>query len=148
MESKDKTAARPSEEIQVAKATHKKIKEEVAACKAALKAAKTDQEKTAARQSLEAAEARCNEAAEKIAALRQQEEQVRQAAQEAARRAKEQEAAKDPFKALAAHYAKAYPKCRAFHITSDMQVFLDHDLNLAQCHQATLGEGEVRTINI
>ena len=54
----------------------------------------------------------------------------------------------DPFQALAEKYAKAYPDCKAFHITSDRQVFLDKDKNLAQYHQKGLGEGEVRTINV
>ena len=63
-------------------------------------------------------------------------------------RAAEQARKADPFKALAEKYAKAYPDCKAFHITSDRQVFLDKDKNLAQYHQKGLGEGEVRTINV
>lgn len=62
--------------------------------------------------------------------------------------AAEQARKADPFKALAEKYAKAYPDCKAFHITSDRQVFLDKDKNLAQYHQKGLGEGEVRTINV
>lgn len=54
----------------------------------------------------------------------------------------------DPLKVLAANYAEYYPECKTFHITSDRQVFLDKDKNLALLHQAGLGEGEVRTINV
>ena len=71
----------------------------------------------------------------------QQQREAEEAAAEQARKA-------DPFKALAEKYAKAYPDCKAFHITSDRQVFLDKDKNLAQYHQKGLGEGEVRTINV
>lgn len=67
---------------------------------------------------------------------------------EAVKAAAEQPRKTDPFKALAASYAKYYPHCKAFHITSDKQVFLDKDKNLALLHQAGLGEGEVRTINV
>jgi len=42
----------------------------------------------------------------------------------------------DPFRALALEYAKAYPDNPVFHITSDRQVFLEGDLNLARLHQA------------
>lgn len=54
----------------------------------------------------------------------------------------------DPFETLAKRYAKAYPDCRAFHITTDRQVFLEKDKNLAQYHQKGLGGGEVRTIKV
>lgn len=54
----------------------------------------------------------------------------------------------DPLKVLAANYAEYYPECKTFHITSDRQVFLDKDKNLALLHQAGLGEGEVQTINV
>ena len=71
-----------------------------------------------------------------------------QARREAEEAAAEQARKADPFQALAEKYAKAYPDCKAFHITSDRQVFLDKDKNLAQYHQKGLGEGEVRTINV
>ncbi len=50
------------------------------------------------------------------------------------------------YKELAGKYAKTYPDSRTFHITTDMQVFLEGDLSLAQMHQRTLGEGQVVTI--
>ena len=86
------------------------------------------------------AEAKAIEDAEKAEA-----DQARREAEEAAA---EQARKADPFQALAEKYAKAYPDCKAFHITSDRQVFLDKDKNLAQYHQKGLGEGEVRTINV
>lgn len=44
---------------------------------------------------------------------------------------------------------KAYPKETAFHVTSDKQVFLGKDLNLARFHQRSLKtEGEVQTIKV
>lgn len=46
-------------------------------------------------------------------------------------------------------YVKAYPKETAFHVTSDKQVFLEKDLNLARFHQRSLKtEGEVQTIKV
>ena len=46
-------------------------------------------------------------------------------------------------------YMKAYPKETAFHVTSDKQVFLGKDLNLARFHQRSLKtEGEVQTIKV
>lgn len=54
-------------------------------------------------------------------------------------------AEKDPYKALVAEYKKAYPKNKELHITSDGQVFLAGDKNLAQMHQRTLEGGEVKT---
>lgn len=58
-------------------------------------------------------------------------------------------AKKDPFEALAEQYAKLYPDNDVFHITSDKQVFLTKDLNLAQLHQSSLKDGEeVKTIKI
>ena len=71
-----------------------------------------------------------------------------QARKEADATAAEQARNADPVKALAESYAKAYPDCKAFHITTDRQVFLEKDKNLAQFHQKALGEGEVRTINV
>lgn len=52
----------------------------------------------------------------------------------------------DPIRELAMSYAKHYPNCPAFHITSDRQVFLSGDLSAAVNHQRTLEEGELRTI--
>lgn len=46
-------------------------------------------------------------------------------------------------------YMKAYPKETVFHVTSDKQVFLEKDLNLARFHQRSLKtEGEVQTIKV
>ena len=46
-------------------------------------------------------------------------------------------------------YMRAYPKETAFHVTSDKQVFLEKDLNLARFHQRSLKtEGEVQTIKV
>lgn len=44
-------------------------------------------------------------------------------------------------------YIKAYPDEKAFHVTSDRQVFLEKDRNLAVLHQNSLKNGEqVQTI--
>lgn len=46
-------------------------------------------------------------------------------------------------------YRKAYPTCRAFHVTSDRMVFLEADLGLARVHQNNLGGvGEVKTYKV
>lgn len=45
-------------------------------------------------------------------------------------------------------YAKQYPKNKTFHVTSDKQVFLDKDKNLAELHQRSLKEGKVTTVNV
>lgn len=66
---------------------------------------------------------------------------VRKEAEKAARNT-------DPFETLAKRYAEAYPDCRTFHITTDRQVFLEKDKNLAQFHQKGLGGGEIRTIKV
>lgn len=55
---------------------------------------------------------------------------------------------KSEFESLAESYAKNYPNVRVFHITTDKQVFFEKDKNLALLHQASLGGGEVVTINI
>ena len=47
-----------------------------------------------------------------------------------------------------APYRKAYPKCRAFHVTSDRMVFLESDRNAALVHQQSLGEGTVETFKM
>lgn len=43
-------------------------------------------------------------------------------------------------------YSKLYPKCRQFHVTSDLMVFLDNDLNAAEFHQRSLPNGQVETL--
>lgn len=49
--------------------------------------------------------------------------------------------------AFIAPYAKAYPKEKAFCVTSDWQVFLEKDRGLAVLHQNSLGNGEkIQTI--
>ena len=131
--------------------------------KNAVKGAKTAEEKAALKESLAALEAACQTATAKVAEAVAREADFRaeakaiedaekaeadQARREAEEAAAEQARKADPFKALAEKYAKAYPDCKAFHITSDRQVFLDKDKNLAQYHQKGLGEGEVRTINV
>lgn len=46
-------------------------------------------------------------------------------------------------------YIKAYPKERTFHVTTDKQVFLEKDLNLARLHQRRLKNGEkIQTIKV
>ena len=50
---------------------------------------------------------------------------------------------------LIEQYAKVYPKEKLFHVTSDMQVFLAKDKNLAELHQRGLAnEEKIRTIKI
>ncbi|MCB6971828.1 MULTISPECIES: hypothetical protein [Butyricimonas] len=50
---------------------------------------------------------------------------------------------------LIEQYAKAYPKEKLFHVTSDMQVFLAKDKNLAELHQRGLeNEEKIRTIKV
>lgn len=55
---------------------------------------------------------------------------------------------KDKYQIKAEYYSMYYPKCREFHITADMMVFLENDLSSAINHQNTLKEGEVHTIKI
>ena len=51
--------------------------------------------------------------------------------------------------AFIAPYKKAYPKEKAFHVTSDKQVFLEKDRGLAMLHQRSLGNGEnIQTISL
>lgn len=46
-------------------------------------------------------------------------------------------------------YAKAYPKEKAFYVTSDKQVFFEKDRNLAVMHQNSLAsEEKVQTIKV
>ena len=142
-EQRKEELARLADAVKAAKAETKTAKTRVAEGKNAVKGAKTAEEKAAEAVAREAdfrAEAKAIEDAEKAEA-----DQARREAEEAAA---EQARKADPFKALAEKYAKAYPDCKAFHITSDRQVFLDKDKNLAQYHQKGLGEGEVRTINV
>ena len=55
----------------------------------------------------------------------------------------------DPYEKLAREYAKHYPHNDTFHITSDKQVFLKGDRNLAILHQAGLKTNEkIRTITV
>lgn len=50
---------------------------------------------------------------------------------------------------LIAEYHKAYPGEKAFHVTSDNQVFLERDRGLAVLHQNSLGNDEkVQTVKI
>ena len=140
-----------------------KRKEELDRLADATKAAKTVEEKAALKESVATLEAAYRTATAKVAEAVAREEDFRagakaiedtekaeadQARKEAEEAAAEQARKADPFQALAEKYAKAYPDCRAFHITSDGQVFLDKDKNLAQYHQKGLGEGEVRTVNV
>jgi len=53
----------------------------------------------------------------------------------------------DKQSALIASYKKGYPKEKAFHVTSDYQVFLEKDLAMAKIHQKTVDANkEVQTI--
>jgi hypothetical protein len=56
----------------------------------------------------------------------------------------------DPVVALVKnHYAKQYPKNKTFHVTSDMQVFLDAKKEAAKIHQSGLKNGgKVTSITI
>ena len=133
MDIKDMSAEQRKEELA-------RLADAVKAAKAETKTAKARVAEAVAREADFRAEAKAIEDAEKAEA-----DQARREAEEAAA---EQARKADPFQALAEKYAKAYPDCKAFHITSDRQVFLDKDKNLAQYHQKGLGEGEVRTINV
>lgn len=135
------------EATKAAKTAVKNSKAEVAACKAAVKAAKTPAEKAPCEAALKTAEQAQLAATANVAEATAQEAEFREAVK-AAEAAETQARKADPFKALAEKYAKAYPECRAFHITTDKQVFLDKDKALAKFHQKGLGEGEVRTINV
>ena len=56
--------------------------------------------------------------------------------------------ATDALPDFLAPYRKAYPTCRAFHVTSDRMVFLEADSGLARVHQNNLGSGEVKTYKV
>ena len=157
-EQRKEELARLADAVKAAKAETKTAKTRVAEGKDAVKGAKTAEEKAALKESLAALEAACQAAtavareadfrAEAKAIEDAEKAEADQARREAEEAAAEQARKADPFQALAEKYAKAYPDCKAFHITSDRQVFLDKDKNLAQYHQKGLGEGEVRTINV
>ena len=150
-EQRKEELARLADAVKAAKAETKTAKTRVAEGKNAVKGAKTAEEKAALKESLAALEAACQTATAKVAEAVAREADFRaeaKAIEDAEEAAAEQARKADPFKALAEKYAKAYPDCKAFHITSDRQVFLDKDKNLAQYHQKGLGEGEVRTINV
>lgn len=51
----------------------------------------------------------------------------------------------DTVEQLAKRYHKLYPKSTELHITSDLQVFLEGDKNMAILHQQTLKDGELTT---
>lgn len=50
--------------------------------------------------------------------------------------------------AFLAQYIKAYPGEKVFYVTSDRQVFLGKDYNLAKFHQNSLGKGELKSYTI
>lgn len=55
----------------------------------------------------------------------------------------------DPYETLARRYAKYYPSCKVFHITTDKQVFLEENESAARFHQRTiLGGGEIKSIKV
>ncbi len=56
--------------------------------------------------------------------------------------------ATDALPDFLAPYRRAYPTCRAFHVTSDRMVFLEADSGLARVHQNNLGSGEVKTYKV
>lgn len=51
-----------------------------------------------------------------------------------------------PLNELVKAYSKLYPKSRQFHVTTDLMVFLEGDLNAAQFHQRSLPDGQVETL--
>lgn len=55
----------------------------------------------------------------------------------------------DKIPAYLRPYAKAYPGEKAFHVTSDHQVFLEKNKNLAVLHQKSINSNEkVQTIKV
>lgn len=135
--------ARLSEAVKAAREEAKAAKAQVAECKAAAKEAGSPEEKAAAKEQLATLDASCRAAKAKA-----EEAAAREAEFRARITAADKAAKTDPFRVLAEKYAEAYPACETFHITSDKQVFLDKDRNLALYHQKGLGEGEVRTIKV
>lgn len=74
-----------------------------------------------------------------------QEEESKPAKQEKAEKSKSDTG----IPAFLESYRKAYPKEKAFHVTTDNQVFLEKDLSLARLHQRGLkNEGKVQTIKV
>lgn len=101
-------------------------------------------EKTAeAKRKKEEAEAKKKADAEKAAAAERKKQEAE------AKKAAEKEAKENaPYVEIARRYAEHYPACKAFHITSDKQVFLEADKAEAEAHQREIGKGKVRTINV
>lgn len=140
---------RAQEQAHLAEATSAVIeaarenKAAVTKAKAEVKAAKDEAEKAAAQKALKEAENAAKDISAKVAEAKGQEAAFQKALDELTR-------STDPVEALAREYAKSYPDCKTFHITSDMQVFLEGDENirLANMHQRSLNEGAVRTINV
>lgn len=91
--------------------------------------ARISEEIAEAKAAAEAAEAKAKAAAEAV-------------------KAEAKTAVADPFVTLAKQYAKRYPNCSTFHITTDRQVFLAESKSLAIYHQQSIGGGEVRTIKV
>lgn len=104
-------------------------------------------EKTAeAKRKKEEAEAKKKADAEKAAEAAEAERKKQEAE---AKKAAEKEAKENaPYVEIAKRYAEHYPACKAFHITSDKQVFLEADKAEAEAHQREIGKGKVRTINV
>lgn len=64
-------------------------------------------------------------------------------------KATEKESKEDKIPAYLRPYAKAYPGEKAFHVTSDQQVFLEKNKNLAVLHQKSInGNERVQTIKV
>lgn len=49
---------------------------------------------------------------------------------------------------LVEKYHKSYPSNKVFYVTSDNQVFLSADHNMAVLHQKTLKDGELETVKL
>ena len=101
---------------------------------------KADAEKAAEGAEAEAKKAGDAEKAAKAERKRQEAEAKKAAEKEAKENA--------PYVEIAKRYAEHYPACKAFHITSDKQVFLEADKAEAEAHQREIGKGKVRTINV
>lgn len=64
-------------------------------------------------------------------------------------KATDKESKEDKIPAYLRPYAKAYPGEKAFHVTSDHQVFLEKNKNLAVLHQKSINSNErVQTIKV
>ena len=82
-----------------------------------------------------------------------EQETLQETQTETAKPAKQEQAEKSKgdtgIPAFLESYRKAYPKEKAFHVTTDKQVFLEKDLSLARLHQRGLkNEGKVQTIKV